>query len=277
MRTAPAAEARGVRLRDGDEIAARLLGPPDAPALCLVPGLGGVASFFEGIAPALARDFRVLLHDHRGTGESTPAVIDYSIGQMADDLLQVMDAFGLARAAVVGHSTGGAIAQTIALDRPERATALVLSSTWAAPDAFLRALFELRLDVLTALGPAAYLRFAALLLRPPAVAAAEPGDLAIDDETALQRLHDPRIAESRIRALLAHDRRADIARLSQPTLVTCAADDRVTPPHLSRELAALIPGATLWMAPDGGHFLPEVRPAAFLEAVHPFLVRHARP
>ncbi|MEM6849847.1 MAG: alpha/beta hydrolase, partial [Pseudomonadota bacterium] len=254
-----AAEERNVAVSGGDTVYATACGPVGAPAVCLIPGLGGVGAFFDGIVPALATRHRVIVHDHRGTGRSTPARIDYSIAQMTDDLLHVMDAFDVQRAVLLGHSTGGAIAQTVALDAPERASGLVLSSTWAAPDPYFRALFELRLDILRTLGPAAYQRAGALVLRPPDVTAADPSELTHDDAAALARLHDPEIVASRIAAILRHDRLAELGRIACRALVTCAPDDVVTPPHMARVLADAVPNARLAMADGGGHFLPQTR------------------
>src|SRR5215475_15633436 len=81
----------------------------DGPPLMLVSGLNGVASFWLKQVPVLAKDFRVIVHDHRGTGQSTHSPIVYSVEQMADDVLKLMDALKIEAAHVAGHSTGGAI------------------------------------------------------------------------------------------------------------------------------------------------------------------------
>src|SRR5438477_8729822 len=81
------------------------------PPLLLVPGLGGQGAFWAKQIADFSRDFRVIVHDHRGTGKSTWSKITYSVDQMADDVLKLMDALGVASAHFVGHSTGGAIGQ----------------------------------------------------------------------------------------------------------------------------------------------------------------------
>src|SRR5438477_3088996 len=88
--------------------------------LMLVPGLSGQGSFWSQQVEAFKRDFRVIVHDHRGAGRSTHSAIKYSVEQMADDTLRLMSALGIERAHLVGHSTGGAIGQVIALDQPGR-------------------------------------------------------------------------------------------------------------------------------------------------------------
>ena len=91
-----------------------------------------------------------------GMPGSTLSRIDYSVAQMADDALQLIDALGFDKVHWCGHSTGGAMGQVMAIEHPERIDRLVLSATWAKTDAFFRRLFEVRAQVLKELGPAAY-------------------------------------------------------------------------------------------------------------------------
>src|SRR5437867_13102392 len=135
--------------------------------LMLVPGLSGQGSFWSQQVEAFKRDFRVIVHDHRGAGRSAHSAIKYSVEQMADDALRLMSALGIARAHLVGHSTGGAIGQVIALDQPGRLRSLVLSATWAGPDPYFRRLFEARKKALLESGVEAYLRASVLVLAPP--------------------------------------------------------------------------------------------------------------
>src|SRR5262249_60697244 len=137
------------------------------PALMLVPGLNGVGAFWARQIPDFARDFRVVVHDHRGTGQSTHSRIRYSVEQMAGDVLRLMDRLGIASAHLVGHSTGAPIGQVIAQDHPDRLHSLVLSATWAGPDPYFRRLFESRKQTLRASGLKAYLAGSALILAPP--------------------------------------------------------------------------------------------------------------
>ena len=77
----------------------------------------------------------------------------------------------------------------------------------------------------------------------------------------------------RIEALLAFDRRKEIAGLSVPTLVVGALDDLVVPPHLWRAIADALPEAQLRELPVGGHFAPIVAPEAYRDAIAPFLLK----
>ena len=243
------------------------------PPLLLVPGLGGRGDFWQPLVPRFADRFTVVLHDHRGTGRSSLDRLDYSVEQMASDLLALMDHLGLERAHLVGHSTGGAIGQTLAIDRPERIDRLVLSATWPAPDAYFRQLFSSRAEVLRRAGPGAYLRLGALFLHAPWWLRDNPHISEISDAQAAAEIPDPKIVLSRIAAILRFNRSADLHRIAAPTLVIGARDDAVTPIHFSEELNRLIRGAETTILQDGGHFFPIIHADKFCERVTEFLTR----
>lgn len=239
--------------------------------LMLVPGLSGQGSFWISQVPAFSRDFRTVIHDHRGTGRSTHSRITYSIEQMADDTLRLMDALGIEAAHLVGHSTGGAIGQVIALDHPDRLRSLVLSATWAGPDPFFRRLFESRRQTLIDSGIEAYLRASVLVQ-------ATPWWVSQNDEfiTDLHRVTAAAAAPvevlvSRIDAILRHDRRLRLLEIRMPTLVIVAQDDMITPRFYSDELAARIPGAKLVVLETGGHFAPVISSEPYNTAVGHFV------
>ncbi len=92
-------------------------------------GIGAVRAIWRGWLPALADQYRVLLFDMRGHGESRPAEsVPLSLALLADDLLAVMDAAGLARAHLVSESIGGTIALAAALRAPDRVHTLTISN-----------------------------------------------------------------------------------------------------------------------------------------------------
>jgi aminoacrylate hydrolase len=241
------------------------------PPLMLVPGLGGQGSFWISQLPVFSRDFRTVVHDHRGAGRSTHSRITYSVEQMADDTLRLMDALGIGAAHFVGHSTGGAIGQRIALDHPDRLRSLVLSATWAGPDAYFRRVFESRRQTLVDSGIEAYLRASVLFQ-------ATPRWVSDNDEfiTDIQRVSAAASAPvevllSRIDAILRHDCRARLLEIRVPTLVIVARDDVITPVFYSEELAGRIPGAKLVVLDGGGHYAPAIHSEPYNAAVGQFL------
>ena len=244
------------------------------PPLMLVTGLNGVGAFWVKQVPAFSRDFRVITHDHRGTGKSTHSRITYSVEQMADDTLRLMDELGVERAHFVGHSTGGAIGQTIAQDHPERLATLVLSATWPGRDPYFRRLFEMRKDILLRSGVEAYLRSSILVLAPPAWVSANDAVITALHRQQAADAAPVEVMASRIDAIVGFDRRARLGAIRTPTLVVVAADDAVTPRFYSDELAARIPGAKLVVLDGGGHYAPQLETDAYNDAVGAFLRGH---
>ncbi len=237
----------------------------------LIAGLGGRLAFWHQQRPALTKHFQLVLHDHRGTGGSTRSDMDYSVGQMTSDVLALMDALAIERAHIVGHSTGGAIAQTLALNHAERVGRIVLSATWAGYDPFFEQLFKLRRQMLETCGPAAYMLDGTLRALPAAFLQERGATLEALVAERVEQFAGMAIELSRIDAVMAHDLRARLGDIVHPVLVICAADDQITPLPFSKELAAAIPGAQLAVLPFGGHFFPQVDPEGFNQRVLEFL------
>ncbi|MEP4783909.1 MAG: alpha/beta fold hydrolase, partial [Erythrobacter sp.] len=223
------------------------------------------------IAPGLASEFRVITHDHRGTGSSSPDAIDYSISQMADDVIQLMDASQIERASLVGHSTGGAIAQHLALHHPGRLNSIVLSATWAGPSQYFLNLFEQRRVILSQLGPQAYLADGILRAHPPSYFNANAAKISANETDRLRQFPDKAIELSRIDAVMAHDLRDRISEIDLPTLIVSADDDQIVPAYYADELADRIPGAVRQRFEQGGHFFPQIHPLKFVRTMVEFL------
>lgn len=239
--------------------------------LMLVSGLGGAASYWKPNLPALAARYRVIVHDHRGAGQSTHAKIRYSVDQMTDDVLRLMDHLKIDRAHLLGHSTGGAIGQTLAIKSPERLRKLVLFATWTAADKFFRQLFAARRALLTQVGKEAYVRAGTLFLYPPSWIKANEGLIEDREKLTIAAFPPPEVVASRIDAIVAFDRSSELGRIKTPTLVLCAKDDFITPAYFSEELARKIPGAQLVILPEGGHCASETALEAFNRSVLQFL------
>jgi len=237
----------------------------------LVSGLGGTAAYWKANLPALSAKYRVILHDHRGAGQSTHSKIRYSVDQMTDDLVRLMDHLKIDKAHLVGHSTGGAIGQTMALKHPQRLKSLVLFATWTKADFFFRHLFSVRRDLLTKVGKEAYVKGATLFLFPPWWIQKNEKMLAEREALTIQHFPPVEVVASRIDGIVAFDRSAELGRIKAPTLVLCARDDAITPAYFSEELAKLVPGAKLQILPEGGHCASECALEAFNRAVLDFL------
>ena len=172
----------------------------------LVPGLGGVGSYWNPNIPAFAKKYTTIVHDHRGTGQSSRSEIVYSVEQMAKDLLAVMDDLKIERAHLVGHSTGGAIGQILALTHPERLISMVIYASWTKADPYFRRVFEARRTLLTAAGAAAYVRSTPVFLYPDWWVNENIDLLEKREETSISGFPSIDIAASRIDAIVAFDR-----------------------------------------------------------------------
>ena len=105
--------------------------------LLLISGLSGTAGFWNDIASTFARSFRVIRFDQRGIGGSTRGDAECTIDRLAEDCLAVLDAAGIHRAVVLGHSTGGCIGQALARQAPDRLDGLILSGSWLRPSLYM--------------------------------------------------------------------------------------------------------------------------------------------
>lgn len=232
------------------------------PPLILAAGLGGVASYWAPNVSALAERFTVHLFDQRGTGASSRVLVT-SIEEMAADVIAVMDDAGLAAAHFLGHSTGGAIGVSLALDAPERLRSLMIYASTTCGDAYRHKLLGLRRTIHEGLGAEAYAAYTSLLLYPPYWINANANSLARAEAQAADGLGSPQVQASRLDAILAFDRRADLPRVRSPTMMLCADDDILTPRYFSEEYARLIPHARARYVARGGHALSRTEPELF--------------
>src|SRR5579871_5175731 len=109
----------------------RFDGPESAPVLVLSNSLGTSLAMWDAQLPAFTDRFRVLRYDARGHGQSEVPAGDYTIGDMAGDVVGLLDALGLQSVRYCGLSIGGLTGQWLALNAPHRFKEIVLCSTAA--------------------------------------------------------------------------------------------------------------------------------------------------
>jgi 3-oxoadipate enol-lactonase len=246
-----------------------------APVL-LVMGLGMNATGWWRTVPVLARRQRVLSFDNRGVGRSDRPPGPYTVAQMADDAIAVLDAASEPAAHVYGISLGGMIAQEIALRHPSRVRSLVLGATTPGgdrhvpPEPSTLAFFERRASM-----PAEEAVWASVPYNyGPATRAGRGQSIAQDIAQRLRFPVEPEPYSAQLAAALGHDAAARLGDIRLPTLVVHGDEDRMVDPRNGRALAASIPGATLSAWPGAGHLYPTDEPRAD-EAIADFLAEQS--
>jgi len=231
-------------------------------ALVLISGLDGLGKFWRSQIEAFSPTFKTITFDHPEVGRSA-GTLPYSIEQWAcDHLVGLLDCVGIGVAHLVGHSSGGMIAQVLAADYPAKVASVVLGATWAQPDDRFRRLFELRREVSTASRIEADVCLASIMTTP-----ADEGLASVEREE-----DDPAIVGARLDAILAYEGLDRLRRIRCPALVIAAADDFFVPARISRILAGGIAGAQLKIPPSGGHAFPRSRAAEYNRLVLGFLL-----
>lgn len=238
----------------------------------LIAGLGGLGAFWRPVMERLSQHHRCITFDHPGMGRS-PRTDVHCIGHIAGEVLRLLDAHSLASVHVVGHSTGGLVAQALALDHPDRVDRVVLSATWARPDRRFRDLFQMRRVVLERAGFAAYDTVARLLGHPADWYEARLAqDAPIDFDAP--REGDVATAVARIEMLLGFDRAEELGQIRAPVLIVGASDDAIVPVGHAHDLARRLPQARLVEMP-GGHFLPQTQTVRYACELQAFLAARA--
>ena len=223
-------------------------GPAGAPVVVLSHSLGATRGMWDPQVPALAERYRVVTYDTRGHGDSPAPAGPYTVDDLADDLLALLDRVGARRAHVVGLSLGGMTAIRLAAREPSRVGRLALLATSARPDpqGFLDRAVQARTGGTAPLAPAIVGRWLT-----PGYAARHPG-LVARLEAMIATADDEGYAGC-CEAIAGMDLRADLGRIGAPTLVVSGLEDPALPPEHQRAIADGITGAELLTVSPGAH------------------------
>ncbi|HVY98550.1 MAG TPA: alpha/beta hydrolase [Dongiaceae bacterium] len=243
---------------DGASIWCAVYGPPTGRAVILLHGGFGHSGNFANQIPALtAAGYRAVVIDSRGHGRSTRDARPYSYERMAGDVVAVMDALGLAKAALIGWSDGACIAMTLAKTHPERVAGVFFFACNMDPSG-IKEIDESNPLLGRCFGRHAK-DYAALSATPDGFQA------LVDAVTAMQRTQPDWSA-------------ADLASLRLPVasapieIVWGENEEFIRREHL-HYLARTIPGATSRQLPGVSHFAPIQDPDLFNAALLDFLGR----
>jgi len=220
-------------------------------------------------AEALSRSYRVVNLDLRGHGDCGPAEDEFTVDDLVDDVLTVLDHLGIEQAIWCGLSIGGITAMRAAVTRPDRVAALIVAdSTAAAEPVANRVKYRLMATAARAFGTRRLM---------PRVLPIMFGRTTLREQPELVREWGERMASVDLPSLLSVlsmllERESQLDRLPEirvPTLVIVGEEDRSLPPARSRDIARAIPGAELAIIPVAGHLSaleqPEVVTAVILD------------
>ncbi len=243
----------------------------EGPPVIGVMGFGADQRLWAGQIPAVAQQHRFILFDNRGAGRSTGEP-GRTIHVMADDAIDLLDHLEIDKVVVFGISMGGAIAQRIVLDHPDRVAGLILALTFARPLEFMKRQWEWARDVLGRgdYTPDVFIKGAMLRMFTPRFF-----ELAPDLLDQIMRAYDSpngpvppglELLLGQIDAIAGHNTLAELPSIKCPTLVLGAKQDQMVPFIGSEEIAAAIPHAE-FTAFETGHGAPVEEMQAFNDRI----------
>lgn len=245
----------------------RVDGDPGAPPLVLSNSLGTDHRMWDGQMEAFTQDFRVIRYDGRGHGQSDTPEGPYTIEDLAQDVLGLMDELHVGRTNFCGLSLGGMIGQWIGINAPDRLSRLILCNTAARigpPEAWDQRIATVAAGGMKPVADAVVARWFTPAFRKrdsQAVAAVKQLLLAADPEGYA----------ATCAAIRDMDFRSEIGAIATPTLVIAGRDDPVTSLEDAKFLVDAIEGA--WgKVLDAAHLSNIEQPAAFNDAVLKFLM-----
>ncbi|AQS85682.1 MAG: alpha/beta hydrolase [Acetobacter aceti] len=240
-------------------------GDPDAPALVLLHGIGSDALLWQKQIAAFAPHRHVLAWNAPGYAESSPLSDDVfpgDAGIWADQLAQGLDAFGVDRCVMVGHSLGAITAARFAATSPERVSTLVISSPARGygqeRGADLLPALQARIDDIRQFGSAGMAaRRAPRTLTPQA-----SQEMLAEAEAAMARVSVEGYCDA-VHLLACGRLVEDLARWTGPLHLIGAEEDIIVPLKIVQQLATAFPQARLHVIKDAGH-------ASYLQAPEQF-------
>lgn len=244
----------------------RIDGDAGSPPLLLSNSLGTSLDMWEPQMPVLAGRFRVVRYDSRGHGQSEVTPGPYSIGQLAQDALALLDALSIPRAHFCGLSMGGMAGMWIGINAPDRVDRLVLANT--AAKIGTAETWDARIDAVRKGGTAA-VASAVLARWFTSQLLDQPTPLIAQLRATFERT-SPEGYIASCAAVRDMDQRHALARIHAPTLVIAGADDLVTPPGDGRFAADRIVDARYVELP-AAHLSNIQAAPAFTQALVQFL------
>ena len=262
-----------VHVADGTRIHYEVTGRPGATPILMIQGLGASKNAWNLQRIAMATRFRSISLDNRGAGRSDKPTQPFTLEQMADDAIAVLDAAGVETAHVVGASMGGVISQIIAVKYPHRVRSLTLVCTACRNHPWRQELLQSWAHTAEEKGMIEVGKEAAQwVMSPRSFRRLVPAFTWMGPLAALRPRHS---FVSQIQAIL--DTREDLvdelSSITAPTMVIVCNQDILTPRGDSEEIAERIPNAELVVISGAAHGLMMEHSATFNKILIEFLQR----
>ena len=262
-----------VHVADGTRIHYEVTGRPGATPILMIQGLGASKNAWNLQRIAMATRFRSISLDNRGAGRSDKPTQPFTLEQMADDALAVLDAAGVETAHVVGASMGGVISQIIAVKYPHRVRSLTLVCTACRNHPWRQELLQSWAHTAEKKGMIEVGKEAAQwVMSPRSFRRLVPAFTWMGPLAALRPRHS---FVSQIQAIL--DTREDLvdelSSITAPTMVIVGNQDILTPRGDSEEIAERIPNAELVVISGAAHGLMMEHSTTFNKILIEFLQR----
>ena len=223
--------------------------------LVLLMGFGADGDVWEQHAAVYEQHFQCIILDNRGVGVSDQPIGPYNTKMMAADTIAVMDELEIQQAKVAGISMGGAIAQELVINYPERVSCLVLISTWPIFNNYAKTVYENLKKLRVTSKPDDFMELLQLWIFAPPYYEEGITDLKEGQQGAATATN-PQTQngfEGQLDACIHHDTVDRLYQIKVPTMVTIGSMDIFTPPPFSDILHEKIAGSELVTFPTGGH------------------------
>ncbi len=262
-----------VSATDGTRIHYEVTGKPGATPVLMIQGLGASKNAWNLQRIAMATRFRIISFDNRGAGRSDKPTVPFTLEQMAEDAIAVLDAAGIETAHVVGASMGGVISQIVAVKYAHRVRSLTLVCTACRNHPWRQELLQSWAKTAEEKGMIEVGKEAAQwVMSPRSFRRLVPAFTWMGPLAALRPRHS---FVSQIHAILntREDLVDQLSTITAPTMVIVGNQDILTPRGDSEEIAERIPNAELVVISGAAHGLMMEHSSTFNKILIEFLQR----
>ena len=245
----------------------------DGPPLLLIAGFASDSASFGPIRDRLAKEYRVIVFDNRGSGRTKYHGQPINLSVMSADCITILDKLKIERAYILGHSMGGVIAMNIASQYPNRVERLVIAATTPDDSPFqihvLQTIYDIRA---MSDDPKLWLKaFFPWLFHPRFFDNSENLETSIQNALAYPYAQDLQAMKMQLVALAHMRQNLQINKILTPTLCILAENDLFYPIETAKRALAKLPNAQIHIIPNAGHSVHWDQPEEFCELVLEYL------